>query len=102
MEEEKNKMETIDLALDQKGVVTPDQKEDCSSSESIRADGTKTTTAIGGAGVPPAKEKTMTKAIWLACFGLCLAYTTSFQQNACTSAIVKHIDAELGNLVPYF
>jgi hypothetical protein len=41
-------------------------------------------------------QKTMTKAIWLACIALCLSYTTAFQQNSCTAAIVKHIDAELG------
>jgi hypothetical protein len=45
---------------------------------------------------PAGKQPTMTKAIWLACIGLGLAYTTAFQQNACTSAIVKHIDDELG------
>jgi hypothetical protein len=41
-------------------------------------------------------QTTMTKTKWLACIALCLCYTTAFQQNACTSAIVKHIDAELG------
>jgi hypothetical protein len=41
-------------------------------------------------------QPTMTKAKWLACVALCLCFTTAFQQNACTSAIVKHIDAELG------
>jgi hypothetical protein len=40
--------------------------------------------------------QTMTKAVWLACIALGLSYTTAFQQNACTAAIVKHIDAELG------
>jgi hypothetical protein len=45
-------------------------------------------------------QKTMTKAIWLACIALCLSYTTAFQQNSCTAAIVKHIDAELGMLPP--
>ncbi len=44
------------------------------------------------------KQQTMTKAVWLACIGLGLAYTTAFQQNACTTAIVKHIDDELGTL----
>ena len=43
-----------------------------------------------------APEQHMTPAIWLACISLCLSYTTAFQQNACTAAIVKHIDAELG------
>jgi hypothetical protein len=43
---------------------------------------------------PP--EQHMTKAIWLACIALSLSYTTAFQQNACTAAIVKHIDTELG------
>jgi hypothetical protein len=43
-----------------------------------------------------APQHTMTKAVWLACIALGFAYTTSFQQNACTSAIVKHIDTELG------
>lgn len=38
----------------------------------------------------------MNKAKWLACVALGLAFTTSYQQNACTSAIVKHIDTELG------
>jgi hypothetical protein len=42
------------------------------------------------------KQQVMTKAVWLACIGLGLAYTTAFQQNACTTAIVKHIDDELG------
>jgi hypothetical protein len=42
------------------------------------------------------QKAVMTKAIWLACIALCLSYTTAFQQNACTAAIVKHIDAELG------
>jgi hypothetical protein len=42
------------------------------------------------------RQQTMTKAVWLACIGLGLAYTTAFQQNACTTAIVKHIDDELG------
>jgi hypothetical protein len=41
-------------------------------------------------------QKTMTKAIWLACIALCFSYTTAFQQNSCTAAIVRHIDAELG------
>jgi hypothetical protein len=41
-------------------------------------------------------QKTMTRAVWLACIALCLSYTTAFQQNSCTAAIVKHIDAELG------
>jgi hypothetical protein len=45
---------------------------------------------------PEVKQQTMTKAVWLACIGLGLAYTTAFQQNACTTAIVKHIDDELG------
>jgi len=42
------------------------------------------------------KELRMTRAKWLACAALCISYTTAFQQNACTAAIVKHIDAELG------
>lgn len=42
----------------------------------------------------------MTKAKWLACVGLCLAYTTSYQQNACTAAIVKSIDEKLGMSFP--
>ena len=41
-------------------------------------------------------EPTMNKAKWLACVALCLAYTTAYQQNACTSAILKHIDEKLG------
>jgi hypothetical protein len=41
-------------------------------------------------------ETTMNKAKWLACVALCLAYTTAYQQNACTSAILKHIDEKLG------
>jgi hypothetical protein len=45
-----------------------------------------------------ASQQTMTKAVWLACIALGLSYTTSFQQNACTAAIVKHIDTELGTL----
>jgi len=43
-------------------------------------------------------QKTMTRAVWLACIALCLSYTTAFQQNSCTAAIVKHIDAELGKI----
>jgi hypothetical protein len=43
---------------------------------------------------PPAP--TMNKAIWLACISLGFSYTTAVQQMACTSAIVKHIDTELG------
>jgi len=42
-------------------------------------------------------EGHMTKEKWLACIALGLSYTTAFQQNACTAAIVKHIDEELGN-----
>jgi hypothetical protein len=42
-------------------------------------------------------ETTMNKAKWLACVALCLAYTTAYQQNSCTSAILKHIDEKLGN-----
>lgn len=38
----------------------------------------------------------MNKAKWLACVGLCLAMTTSYQQQSCTSSIVKHIDEKLG------
>jgi len=41
-------------------------------------------------------EPTMNKAKWLACIALCLAYTTAYQQNACTSAILKQIDEKLG------
>jgi hypothetical protein len=44
-----------------------------------------------------APQHTMTTAVWLACIALGFAYTTAFQQNACTAAIVKHIDTELGN-----
>ena len=48
-------------------------------------------------------EIRMTKAKWLACIALSLSYTTAFQQNACTAAIVKHIDAELGkHILKYF
>jgi hypothetical protein len=43
-----------------------------------------------------APQHTMTKAVWLACIALGFSYTTAVQQMACTSAIVKHIDAELG------
>jgi hypothetical protein len=39
---------------------------------------------------------TMNKTKWLACIALGFSYTTAFQQNSCTAAIVKHIDAELG------
>jgi hypothetical protein len=48
--------------------------------------------------VPPlaTTEPTMNRTKWLACIALGLSYTTAFQQNACTAAIVKHIDAELG------
>jgi hypothetical protein len=42
-------------------------------------------------------ETRMNKAKWLACVALCLAYTTAYQQNSCTSAILKHIDEKLGN-----
>ena len=49
----------------------------------------------------PTRQTTMTRAVWLACIALCLSYTTAFQQNSCTSAIVKHIDAELGKSRPY-
>ncbi|KAF2664163.1 MFS general substrate transporter [Microthyrium microscopicum] len=38
----------------------------------------------------------ISRAKWLAIIALCLSYTTTVQQNACTAAIVKHIDAELG------
>lgn len=41
-------------------------------------------------------DTSMNKAKWLACVALCLAYTTAYQQNACTSAILKHIDEKLG------
>lgn len=41
-------------------------------------------------------EGRMTKAKWLACIAMCLSYTTAYQQNACTAAIVNHINAELG------
>jgi hypothetical protein len=43
-------------------------------------------------------ETSMNKAKWLACIALCLAYTTAYQQNACTAAILKHIDEELGKV----
>lgn len=45
---------------------------------------------------PSHPETRMTRVKWLACIALSLSYTTAFQQNACTAAIVKHIDAELG------
>jgi hypothetical protein len=45
---------------------------------------------------PKSTETGMTKAKWLACIALCLSYTTSYQQNACTSAILKQIDEKLG------
>ena len=41
-------------------------------------------------------ETRMTKAKWLACIALCVSYTTAYQQSACTAAIVKHIDSQLG------
>jgi hypothetical protein len=41
-------------------------------------------------------QTTMNKEKWLACIALCLAYTTAFQQNSCTGAILKHIDEALG------
>jgi hypothetical protein len=44
-------------------------------------------------------ETSMNRAKWLACIALCLAYTTAYQQNACTAAILKHIDEELGKLL---
>ena len=44
----------------------------------------------------PKQDNSMNKAKWLACCALCLAYTTAYQQNACTSAILKHIDEKLG------
>lgn len=40
----------------------------------------------------------MNRAKWLACIAMCLSYTTAYQQNACTAAIVNHINAELGEL----
>ncbi|KAE9970013.1 hypothetical protein EG328_006520 [Venturia inaequalis] len=43
----------------------------------------------------------MTRAKWLACAALALSYSTSFQQNACTATIVKHIDAALGPTTYY-
>lgn len=43
----------------------------------------------------------MTRAKWLACAALALSYSTSFQQNACTATIVKHIDAALGKAKAY-
>src|ERR1700744_4519370 len=46
-----------------------------------------------------APEQHMTTTIWLACIALGLSYSTAFQQNACTTAIVKHIDTELGLLL---
>ncbi|KAK2794657.1 hypothetical protein FQN51_000755 [Onygenales sp. PD_10] len=46
-------------------------------------------------------ETRMTKAKWLAAIALCISYTTAFQQNACTAAIVKHIDVELGPTTYY-
>lgn len=42
------------------------------------------------------KDTGMNRAKWLACISLCLAYTTAYQQSACTSAILKHIDEKLG------
>jgi hypothetical protein len=45
----------------------------------------------------PQGSSHMTKAKWLACIALGFSYTTAFQQNACTAAIVKHIDSELGS-----
>jgi hypothetical protein len=45
----------------------------------------------------PQGTSNMTKAKWLACIALGFSYTTAFQQNACTAAIVKHIDTELGS-----
>jgi hypothetical protein len=41
-------------------------------------------------------QTTMNKEKWLACIALCLAYTTAFQQNSCTGAILKQIDEALG------
>lgn len=37
------------------------------------------------------EDGSMTKTKWLACIALCLSYTTAYQQNACTAAIVNHI-----------
>ncbi|GAB7358595.1 hypothetical protein MBLNU230_g2655t1 [Neophaeotheca triangularis] len=41
-------------------------------------------------------DGSMNKTKWLACVALCLSYTTAYQQNACTAAIVNHINAEIG------
>jgi hypothetical protein len=51
-----------------------------------------------GRGDSPLRKSlpTMNKEKWLACVALCLSYTTAYQQNACTSAILKHIDEKLG------
>jgi hypothetical protein len=44
-------------------------------------------------------DSSMNKAKWLACIALCLAYTTAYQQNACTAAILKQIDEALGTFL---
>jgi hypothetical protein len=56
----------------------------------------KADSSKSGSDANVAPQQTMTKAVWLACIALCLAYTTAFQQSSCTNAIVKHIDTELG------
>jgi len=42
-------------------------------------------------------EPRMSKEKWLAIIALALSYTTSYQQSACTSAIIKQIDNALGS-----
>ena len=43
---------------------------------------------------PP--DTRMTRAKWLACIALGLAYTTAFQQGACLGSIVQSINEALG------
>ncbi|KAE9992342.1 hypothetical protein EG327_009296 [Venturia inaequalis] len=50
---------------------------------------------------PQRTDTTMNRAKWLACIALCLTYTTSFQQNSCTAAILKRIDEKLGPTTYY-
>ena len=53
----------------------------------------------GGSDIADPAVARMTLAKWLACIALGTCFTTAYQQNLTTSAIVKHIDNALGMML---
>ncbi|KAF2403608.1 MFS general substrate transporter [Trichodelitschia bisporula] len=92
------KEETQKVLVPEEGGV--DLKEVMDEKDRVRT--VEHTPSLDGEGLEPVETNGgMTRAKWLACIALCFSYTTSFQQNSCTAAILKQIDEALGPTTYY-